>query len=67
MVKNLRGIERALRIILGLSVVIAALYFDALYAAPIGLLLLASGGYGFCPLYALLRKKPAKSCGCGCE
>lgn len=51
--KNVGGVDRALRIIVGLALIIAAL---AQYIGPwgwIGVIPLATGLIGMCPLYKL--------------
>jgi|TARA_R100001143_G_scaffold58994_1_gene57345 hypothetical protein len=51
--KNVGGVDRALRIVVGLALIIAAL---AQYIGPwgwIGVIPLATGLIGMCPLYKL--------------
>lgn len=67
MLRNVCGIDRVLRIVLGLGLV-AALAFGIIPAGTatiigvvIALVMLASGLLGFCPAYRLLGLKSCRS------
>jgi hypothetical protein len=63
MENNMSGIEQAIRFIVGFAILIyAGLYLcctNLVVAVIIGGVLVVTGGIGYCPLYALL-KKPAQ-------
>jgi hypothetical protein len=67
MTKNVGGIDRILRIIVGLGVL--SLYFvldgNTRYFALIGLVPLVTGTFSFCPLYPVVGFTTAKRCCCG--
>lgn len=54
MKRNVGGIDRAIRIILGLALIIAAATGTIGWWGWLGVLVLASGVFSFCGLYALL-------------
>ncbi|MCC6303190.1 MAG: DUF2892 domain-containing protein [Gammaproteobacteria bacterium] len=54
MSKNLGGIDRTVRMIAGLAIAGAGLYYQSWWGA-IGALLMATALMSWCPLYALLR------------
>ncbi|WP_373754323.1 YgaP family membrane protein [Neisseria weixii] len=54
MKRNVGGIDRAIRIILGLALIIAAATGTIGWWGWLGVLVLASGAFSFCGLYALL-------------
>ena len=54
MVKNVGGIDRILRIVLGLSLAMLAATGVLGPWAWLGLLVMATGAFGFCGLYQLL-------------
>lgn len=54
MKRNVGGIDRAIRIILGLALIIAAATGTIGWWGCLGVLVLASGVFSFCGLYALL-------------
>lgn len=63
---NESGLDRVIRVILGIALL--ALYFTQVVTGGLGIVLLVvgvvlllTGVVGFCPLYALLRIKTAKS------
>lgn len=62
MSKNLGGIDRSVRLVVGFVIAGAGLYYQGWWGA-IGVLLIATALMGWCPLYALLGintcKKPA--------
>ncbi|PSJ80796.1 YgaP family membrane protein [Neisseria iguanae] len=51
---NVGGIDRAIRIILGLALIIAAATDAISWWGWLGVLVLASGVFSFCSLYSLL-------------
>ena len=53
MKKNVGGIDKTIRIIIGLAVIGAGIYFQSWWGA-IGFLPLLTGLIGWCPPYALL-------------
>lgn len=61
---NVGGIDRALRILVGLALLAWVLFFAGPVWAWLGVVLLATGLFSFCPLYTLLgmnscpRNKP---------
>ncbi len=50
MKNNVGGIDRVLRIIVGLALIGAGLYFQSWWGA-VGLIPLFTGGIGWCPVY----------------
>ena len=50
---NVGGIDRTLRIVLGLGIVAAGFYFKS-YWGFVGLVPLLTAGVRFCPLYSIL-------------
>ncbi len=50
MLKNMGGIDRVIRVVLGLAAVAAGLYFRNWWGA-IGIVLLLTSAAGTCPLY----------------
>ena len=54
MKSNVGGIDRAIRIIVGLALIIAAATGTIGWWGWLGVLVLASGVFSFCGLYALL-------------
>lgn len=63
--KNVGGIDRILRIVIGLALVAYAFNTDTLWAY-IGVVPLLTGIFGFCPAYCPLKLSTAKSCGSCC-
>lgn len=59
MKKNLGGIDRTVRIIAGLGVIGAGLFFQSWWGA-IGLVLLLTALIGWCPPYAMLGLNSCK-------
>lgn len=57
---NVGGVDRAVRIILGLIVVGLGVYFKS-WLGAIGLVLIFTGIVGFCPLYPLLKINTCKT------
>jgi hypothetical protein len=53
MKKNVGGVDRTLRLIVGLVVVGAGVYFQSWWGA-VGVALIATAAMGWCPPYALL-------------
>jgi hypothetical protein len=51
---NVGGIDRILRIVVGLALVAWALFADGPVWAWIGIVPLATGAIGFCPLYPMI-------------
>jgi hypothetical protein len=51
---NVGGIDRTLRIVVGLALVAWAAFFNGPIWAWIGIVPLATGAIGFCPFYPLL-------------
>lgn len=62
MTKNVGGVDRTIRLIAGLAIAGAGLYYQSLWGL-IGAVLIATAVMGWCPPYALLGintcKKPA--------
>ena len=54
MKRNVGGIDRAIRIIVGLALIIAAATGTIGWWGWLGVLVLATGVFSFCGLYALL-------------
>jgi hypothetical protein len=54
MKSNVGGIDRPLRIIVGLALIAWVLFFSGPVWAWIGVVPLATGLFSFCPLYTLL-------------
>ncbi|MDD5669659.1 MAG: DUF2892 domain-containing protein [Candidatus Omnitrophica bacterium] len=64
MKKNVGGGDTFIRIILGLGIIGAGIYFKSWWGV-IGLIPLLTGLIGFCPLYKLLGISTCgKKCGC---
>ncbi len=53
MTKNVGGIDRAVRLIAGLAIAGAGLYYQSLWGL-IGAVLIATAVMGWCPPYAML-------------
>jgi hypothetical protein len=51
---NVGGIDRVLRIVVGLALVVWAAFMDGPVWAWIGIVPLATGAIGFCPLYPII-------------
>ncbi|NOY63170.1 MAG: DUF2892 domain-containing protein [Gammaproteobacteria bacterium] len=69
MQKNVGGIDKGLRIVVGLAVIGAGVYFQSLWGI-VGLVLIATALMGWCPPYALLgisTCKDKQSCNAGSE
>lgn len=66
---NIGKIDKSIRIIIGLVIIITGVYFDTLLGI-IGLFFLISVYFSFCPIYKLLgiktKKDSDKDCGSGC-
>ncbi|MEO0270757.1 MAG: DUF2892 domain-containing protein [candidate division WOR-3 bacterium] len=54
MKKNVCGIDKTIRIILGIVIILLGLIFKTLWGL-IGIIPLITGLIGFCPLYILFR------------
>ena len=50
---NMGSVDRVVRILVGLAVIGAGIVFKSWWGA-VGIVLLATAGVGFCPLYTLL-------------
>ncbi len=50
---NMGSVDRVVRILVGLAVIGAGIAFKSWWGA-VGIVLLATAGVGFCPLYTLL-------------
>jgi hypothetical protein len=61
MMKNVGGIDRLLRIVVGLALIGAALFQYLGLWAYIGVVPLATGIIGWCPAYRLLGIKTCRS------
>lgn len=61
MEKNVGGIDKSARIVVGIALIVWALAGGPLWAW-IGILPLATGLLGWCPAYTLLGCKTCKSC-----
>ena len=60
MTKNMGGIDRGIRFILGLLIVGAGIYFKS-YWGLVGIVMMATALFSFCPLYIpfkLSTRKP---------
>ncbi len=57
--KNVGSIDRTLRIVAGLAIVSAGVYFQSWWGA-IGLVPIATGSMSWCPAYTLLGIKTCK-------
>ncbi len=53
MMKNVGGIDKILRIVLGLAIIGAGVYFQH-WLGVIGVVFLATGVINFCPMYSLI-------------
>ncbi len=51
---NVGGIDRILRIVVGLALVVWAAFMNGPVWAWIGIVPLATGAFGFCPLYPII-------------
>lgn len=51
--KNVGGIDRAIRIVLGLAVIGAGLYYQSWWGL-LGVIVLLTGAFSFCGLYSLI-------------
>ena len=60
MTKNVGGIDRIVRILLGLALVAMGLYTQTWWGA-VGLVPLITGLVGWCPMYLPLKVSTAKS------
>lgn len=60
MTKNVGGLDRILRIILGLGVIGLGIYAQSAWGA-IGLIPLLTGAIGWCPLYVPFKLSTAQS------
>lgn len=60
MTKNVGGIDRIVRILLGLALVAMGLYNQSWWGA-VGLIPLITGLVGWCPMYLPLKVSTAKS------
>jgi predicted transporter len=59
MKKNIGGIDRSIRFILGLLIIGAGIYFKS-YWGLVGIVMVATALFRFCPLYTFLfRSRPA--------
>jgi len=61
---NVGGIDRRLRIIAGVAIIAAGVYFQS-WLGAIGLIPLLTGVIGWCPAYLSLDFSSAKKCNCG--
>jgi len=50
MTQNMGKTDRIIRVVLGILIIAAGFYFNTLWGA-LGLILLATGAIGWCPLY----------------
>ncbi len=62
MKKNIGGIERAIRVILGAAILSLAFVGPKSAWAYLGIIPLATGLIGWCPPYALLGFSTCKTC-----
>ncbi len=65
MVNNLSNVDRLLRVLIGLMLIWAVLYIPMMVALLwiltfVGIILIATGVAGFCPLYSVLKVSTAK-------
>jgi hypothetical protein len=51
---NVGGIDRILRIVVGLALVVWVAFMNGPVLAWIGIVPLATGAFGFCPLYPII-------------
>jgi hypothetical protein len=58
--KNVGGVDRGVRIALGIAIMAIGAYYGSLWGA-LGLVLLATGVFQFCGLYTLLGISTRKS------
>lgn len=71
MQKNVGGMDKAIRVIVGLVIIGLGLYYKS-YWGFIGILPIVVAAVGYCPLYALLKKNTCckggdhKDGGCCC-
>jgi len=63
MKRNIGGVDRALRLVVGLAVAGAGVYFQSWWGA-IGLVLVATAAMAWCPPYALLGISSCKKEAC---
>ncbi|NOQ93172.1 MAG: DUF2892 domain-containing protein [Methylophaga sp.] len=61
---NVGGLDRRLRIIAGLAIIAAGVYYQSWFGA-IGLVPLLTGVIGWCPAYLPFGLSSAKTCNCG--
>ncbi len=50
---NMGGVDRGIRVVAGLAVLVAGAFFES-YWGLIGVVLIATAAMGFCPPYAML-------------
>jgi hypothetical protein len=62
MQKNTASADRTLRVVIGVAAIAAGIGFKSWWGA-LGLVPLATGLVGFCPLYALLKISTARRSG----
>ncbi len=62
MKKNIGGIERAVRIVLGIAILVMAFVGPKTAWAYLGIIPLATGLIGWCPPYAIFGISTCKSC-----
>jgi hypothetical protein len=60
MIKNVGSTDRMVRIVLGLVIIAAGIYFGSLLGV-LGLILLATAAMGTCPVYMPFRFSTRKS------
>lgn len=56
---NVAAIDRLIRIIIGLAIAIVGIIFKS-YWGVAGIVLLATGVFGYCPIYGIFKISTAK-------
>ena len=68
MQKNVGGIDKALRVIVGIAIIAAGFAYHSWWGV-VGIVPLITAAIGFCPLYkpfGISTCKGGGGCGCGC-
>jgi hypothetical protein len=60
MIKNVGVMDRRIRLVLGLLLIMAALYWKCLVCVIVGVVLILTAAIGWCGLYQILGKNTCK-------
>jgi hypothetical protein len=61
--KNVGTVDRTIRVILGLIILLASVYYNS-YWWILGAIILLTGFFGYCGIYQLFHKTTCKNCDC---